>query len=270
MNTNRHIQRVVAWADIHHATAHGSLPRLGVSQYTTDCERQRLKDIVQQHRYSYLNMVGRHPVPAYFREILEDLQTLAMAKSLLMKNAASNGSELRPMFGSLLIMTEHKILELEPTTASSDSVMGEMTYIEAFKVAALIFAFHDLRDIAITAASIDKLVRRLREGLCSIFNKVFQRQSPSYIPDKVVAAPFLLWLCVNGWKASAIQTRETSRIFFVEKAARLCEIARIDTLEKLSSQICGIVFMPEYHMPACGGIWGDIQTRTASRDIQTT
>ena len=49
---------------------------------------QRLKDVVQQHRYS--RMAGPDVVPAYIRQVLEDLQALAMAKSLLMKEAVSN------------------------------------------------------------------------------------------------------------------------------------------------------------------------------------
>ena len=270
MNSNRHIQRVVAWADILHATAHSSLPRLGITQYTAHYEKQRLKDVVQKHSYSYSRMAGQNAVPTYFREVLEDLQTLAMAKSLLMKKEISNRWELRSIFSNLLFMTEHSILKLGHTVAFSDSVMGNFTYVEAVKAAALIFTFYGLRDIAITAAFFDSLIRRLREGLCDVFNEYLQHQNPAYISDEVVATPFLLWLCLNGWKASAIKTRQTYREFFVEKAALLCESARIDTLEKLSSHICGIVFMAEYYMPACDGLWVDINTWTASRDIEWT
>ena len=267
MNSNRHIQRVVAWADILHATAHSSLPRLEVTQYTAHYERQRLKDVVQQHKNSYSNMAGHNAVPTYFREVLEDLQTLAMAKSLLIKKVVSNQWELRATFSDLLFMIEHSILKLGHT-AASDSVMEDVTYIEAVKAAALIFTFDGLRDIAITAAFFDSLTRRLRDGLCSVFDCFLQHQKPADISDQVIAAPFLLWLCLNGWKASAIKSRQTYREFFVEKAAVLCEIARIDTLEKLSSHICGIVFMTEYYMPACGGLWADINTWTASPEVE--
>ena len=275
MNTNRHVRLVVAWADILHATAHYSLPRLKVPQYTTHCQRQRLKDVVQQHRYSYSCIVGRDHVPAYFREVLEDLETLATAKSLLVKNTVSNQRELRPIFSSLLIMTEHRILELGRTAASfysvsSNSALEDISYVEAVKAAALIFTFHGLRDITITAAYFDSLIQRLRDGLCDMFNHFFQHKNPASISDKVVAVPFLLWLCMNGWKASTIKTRATSREFFVEKAARLCESARIDTLDKLSSHICGIIFMAEYYMPACSGLWADIKTWTAPRGVQRT
>ena len=75
--------------------AHNSLPQLGIAQYPACYEMQRLKDVVQQHRYS--RMAEPDVVPAYFRQVLEDLQALAMAKSLLMKEAVTNLAELRPI-----------------------------------------------------------------------------------------------------------------------------------------------------------------------------
>lgn len=267
MNTNRHIRRVVAHADILHATAHSSLPRLGITHDTAHSERQRLKDVVQQHRYS--SMAGQDTVPTCFREVLEDLQVLAMAKSLHIKKEASNQWELRSVFSDFLFMTEHSILKLGHTAAfSSDSVTKNVPFVEAVKAAALIFTFQSLRDICITAAFYDSLIRRLRDGLCGVFDDFLQHQNPAYISDKVLAAPFLLWLCLNGWKASVIETRQIYRVCFVEKAAVLCESARIDTLEELGSHIRGIVFTAEYCMPACDGLWADINTWTASGGVE--
>ena len=223
---------------------------------------------MQQHGDS--SMAGQDTVPTYFRAILEDLQTLAMAKSLLMKKEVPNRWELRSLFSSVLFMTEHSILKLGHTVAFSDSIMKNITYVEAVKAAALIFSFHAFRDTTITAAFFDSLVQRLRDGLCGFFTDFLQHQNPALISDKAVAEPLLLWLCLNGWKASAIDTRQTYRDFFVNKAAVLCESAKIDTLEELSSHLRGIVFMDEYCMPACGGLWADINAWTASRDIGWT
>ena len=258
MDTNRHIQRVVAWADILHATAHDSLPQLEIAQYTAPCENQRLKDVEKQHRYS--RVAGQDVVPAYFQKVLEDLRALAMAKLPLIKDAVSNRQELRPIFSSLLFVTEHRILELGYTAAYSDSVIENITGVEAAKAAALIFTIHGLRDMAITAAFFDSLIRRLRDGLCGVFDCILEKQNPAYIPDEAVTAPFLLWLCLNGWKASAIKARQTDREFFVEKAAALCKSAKIDSLEGLRSHICRIVSMAEYYIPACDGLWADINT----------
>ena len=265
MNTNRHIQRVVAWADVLHATAHNARPQLGISQSTAHREKQRLKGIVRQHQYS--SPAGQDIVPAYFQKALEDLQVLTMAKSRLMKDADSNLQELRQIFSSLLFVTEYSILELGHTAVSSDSVVGEITGVEVVKAAALIFTFHALRDIAITAAFFDSLVPRLQDGLRDIFDYVFQNQNPGFILDKAAAAPFLLWLCLTGWKASATKARDTHREFFVDKAAVLCENADINSSKELCSQVGRIVFMDEYDIPACGGLWADINTWTASRDI---
>ena len=266
LNTNRHIQRVIAYADVLHAAAHNSLPQLGLAQYTAHSEMQRLKDFAKQHGYS--RVVGQDAVPAYFQKVLEDLRILAMTKPPLMKEAGPNLQELRPIFSSLLFATEHSILELGHTAASSDPVMGNVAGVEAVKAAALIFTFHGLRDIAITAAFFDSFVRRLREGIRGVFDDVFQNPNPACIRDKAVAAPFLLWLCLNGWKASAIKTRQTDREFFVAKAAVLCESAEIDSLEELGSHIRRIVSIAEYCIPACVGLWADINTWTASRDVE--
>lgn len=264
MDTNRHIQRVVAWADVLHATAHNSLPQLGLAQHTAHCETQRLKDAAKQHMHSIV--AGQDVVPAYFQEVLEDLQALAMAKPLLMKEAVSSLQELRPIFSSHLFVTEHSILELEHAEASPDSIWGNAAGVEAVKAAALIFTFHGLRDIAITASFFDSLVGRLRDGLCGVFDRVSNYRNPAYTPDEALAsAPFLLWLCANGWKASAIKSRQTHWEFFIYKAAALCESARIESVEELDSHICRIVFLAEYYVPAYGGLWADINAWTASR-----
>ena len=255
-NMNRHIERVVVWADVLHATAHNSLPQLEISQYIAQCDTQRLKDAVNQHRYS--RVARQDYVPPFFQKVLGDLQTLAMAKLLLKEKVVSSLEDLRPIFSNMLFVTEHSILELGHTAASSDVVIGDATGVEAFKAAALIFTFHGLRDIAITAAFFDILIQRLREGLCDVFGIFFQSQNLAYIPHTAVAAPFLLWLCVSGWKASAIETRQTDREFFAEKAAVICESARIDSLEKLGSHISRVVPMTEYCMSACDGLWADI------------
>lgn len=148
--------------------------------------------------------------------------------------------------------------------------MGNVAGVEAVKAAALIFTFHGLRDIAITASFFDSLVGRLRDGLCGVLDRVSKCQNPASTPDEALAAPFLLWLCVNGWKASATKSRQTDREFFIEKAAVLCESAKIDSMEELDSHIRQTVFMAEYYVPAYGGLWADINAWTASHDTDGT
>ena len=268
MNTNRHIRRVVVWADILHATAHNSTPQLEVAQPAAPQEMKRLVDIVEQH--SQLLTVEQGIVPAEYQNVLEDLRALAMAKALLIRKAVSKVQELRLMFCNLLFVIEHRILELGHTVASSLSVMGDITGAEAVKAAALIFTIHGLRDLAITAAFYDSLVRRLRDGLSDIFNGVFQGQNRADVSDETISAPFLLWLCLNGWQASATKTRQTDREFFVEKAALLCESVSIDSLEELEIHMDRIVYLPEYHLAACSGLWADIKSWTVLRNTEWT
>ena len=266
MSTNRYIKRVVAWADILHATAHNSLPQFGIAPDTAHREMKRLMDVLKQHRRS--SLARQDIVPAFFRKVFQDLQTLAMARSLLKEEAVSSLQELRQLFSSLLFVTEYRILDLGHAVSSSDSVMGNVTGLEVVKAAALIFAFHGLRDIAITAAFFDSLAQRLRDGLSGIFDRASNCQSPTYISDEALAAPFLLWLCLNGWIASAVKTRQKDREFFVENAAMLCESAGIDSLEELSSHMRRIIFLSEYYLPACSDLWAEIRTWTATHDVE--
>ena len=252
MNQNRHIQRVTAWADTLHAATHNSPPQLGVSHFPGHGEMERLMEAVRQLRRSRASRPN--VVPAYFQKISEDLQTLAMARTLLAKKAVSNPQAMRPIFSDLLFVIEHRILELGHTTASPEFLIGDATGLEAIKAAALIFCFHGLRDVALTAAFFDSLIQRLYEGLFDIVSG-----------DEVPAIPLLLWLCLNGWKASTIKTRQKYRKFFAEKAAIICESAAINSPEDLGS-----FFLTEYYPPACSGFGADIKTWSASTEIEWT
>ena len=245
MRENRHIQRVVAWADILHAATHNSLPQLGISQFPGHGEMERLMEAVRQPRRSRAS--GPNIVPAYFLKISEDLQTLAVTRALLAKKALSSPQVMRPIFSDLLFVTEYRILRLGHTIASPRFVMGDATGVEAVKAAALIFCFHGLRDLALTAAFFDGLIQRLYDALLGVVHE-----------DEALAVPLLLWLCLNGWKASTIKTRQKYREFFAKTAAVLCESAGINSLEGFRS-----FFLTEYYPPACSGLWADIANGTA-------
>ena len=270
MNTNRHIQRVVAWADVLHAAAHNSLPQLGIAQYTAGCEMQCLKDVVKQHHDTRVAAAPDVVVPAFFQQVLEDLQTLATARSLLVEESLSNRQEMRPIFSSLLFIAEHRILHLShPAATSTNPAVAETlpNSIEAIKAASLIFTSHFLRDIALTASFFDPLVQRLRDGISGIYPEEKNSPNPaayhtsSSSDKKVLSAPLLLWLYLTGLKACAIPPRQPHREFFVNKAAVLCSSVGIDSVEELSSYIDRSGFMAEYYVSACEGLWADITTQ---------
>lgn len=265
---SRHVKRVVAWADILHATAHDSLPQMKISQCAANNEMGRLMEVVDQHRSSYGAGPNAAVVPTYYREVLEDLRALAIAKTLLAETTASDLHRLRPVFSSLLFVTDHRILEMKSTlAASSDSENRRATGVEAFQAAALIFSFHGLRDLAITAAFFETLVRRLRNGLGTIIHRKSQGQDPDLMPDEPLPAPFVLWLCLNGWKASTIASRQPDRRFFMQEAAMLCDRMEIRSLEGLTADMSRIVPLTKYIVPACNGLWSDINTLDHSQNI---
>ena len=218
-------------------------------------------EVVDQHRHLYDFGNDAVVVPTYFREVLEDFRALAIAKSLLAKATASDLHQLRPVFSSLLFVTDHRILALKPTpSASSDPGNGRATGLEAIKAAALIFSFHALRDMAIAAAFFDTLVGRLRDGLCTILEQGSQDPNPDLMRDEFLPASMILWLCMNGWKASMIASRQPDRSFFVQEAAMLCVHAGISSLDALTADMSRIVPLSEYIVPACYGLWNDINT----------
>ena len=264
MNTNRHIKRVTAWADILHAAAHNSTPQFEVAQYSAHREMERLLELIRKHTDS---MVYEDDcVPVYFRSVWRDLRALAMAKSLLTKKEFRSVQELRHIFSNLLFVTEHRILELGKTAPSSKSMIGNASAIEAAKAAALIFTIHGLRDLAITAAFYDSLVRRLRDGLCDIFNDGYHEQNTTTNSHEVVSETFLLWLCMIGWKASATKSRQTERECFIAKATMLCESSKIDSLTELCSHMSNIKLLTDYYQSAFSSLWADIRSWTTSSE----
>ena len=265
INTNRHIKRVVAWADILHATAHDEKPQFGIAQYGAHREMERLLELVRKHTHSMV--FEDNCVPIYFQDVLSDLQALAMAKSLLSKKTFGSLQELRSVFSNLLFVAEHRILELGDTASSSKSMIVTSSAIETVKAAALIFTIHGLRDLAITAAFYDSLVRRLRNGLYDIVHNGGHHLVPTSISDRPISATFLLWLCLIGWKASATKSRQTERKFFRERAATLCKSLKIDSLTELYSHISKIMLLSDYQQPGCSGLWRDINSWATSSDI---
>ena len=256
---SRHVKRVVGWADILHATAHNSPPQMKDSKCAPMYEVGRLMEVVDQHRHSHGAGADAVVVPTYLQQVLEDLRALAIAKSLLAKATASDLQSLRPVFSCLLFVTDHRILALKSTPAASrDPGNDRATGVEAVKAAALIFSFHGLRDLATAAAFFDTLVKRLRDGLCSIPDQSSQGQDPDHMSDELLPAPFVLWLCLNGWKACTIASRQPYRNFFVQEAAMLCRRAGIGSLEGLTADVSRVVPSTEYIVPACKGLWSDI------------
>ena len=265
---NRHIQRVVAWADILHAIATNLPPQLGATQYTTNQELKRLMDVVKRHGHS--RVLSKISAPAYFQEVLGNLQALVVAKSLLEKKVISNSQGLRPIFSNLLVTTEYLILELGHKRISSDFGLESVNGVEAVKAAALIFTCHGLRDMAITAAFFEILIEQLRDGIGHVFGHFSRCIPPMFISNGAPAAPFLLWLCLNGWKACATETRQTLQSDFVEKAAIICKMAEIKSLDELDSCIGRMSLMTKDCSQCCSDLWADIETLVASHDYGQT
>lgn len=284
MSSNKHIKRVVAWADVLHATAHNTMPQLGTAKCTTDRDTKPLLNLVKRHGYSILNLEAASDdiVPRSLQDIFQNLRLLAKAKSLLL-HAKGNGpvGELRPIFSSVLFKTERRILELGQGALLSDEFIHEghddgletLFCAEAVKAACLIFTFHGLRDLAITATFFEKLVFRLRDALENVLDhyrevgargEVRKDETPSErllresgLPIKHLT--FLLWLILNGWKASGLSKQQEDRNWFIGIATSICSMAQITSVVALGSRMQRVVFLPDYSLHAVRGLWDDLE-----------
>lgn len=191
MNTNRHIGRIIAWADVLHATAHNSLPQLGFTQSITHHEMTRLMNIVKQHNQSP-RLAQENVVPTPFQKAFHALQALATAKSLLAYEAVPNLHEVRQTFSNLLFAAEHQMLELGQAGFPFNATVWSVKIVATIAAAALTFTFHGLRDIVISAPVFESLIERMHEGLCQVFDHLLDVPDPIRISDEIPSTPFLL------------------------------------------------------------------------------
>ena len=284
MSSNRHIKRVVAWADLLHATTHNTMPQLGTAKCTTDRDTKPLLNLVKRHGFSVLNLnaASDEIIPKSLQDIFQNLRLLAKAKSLLLHvKSGDAAAELKPIFSSVLFKTERRILELGQGVLLSDVYIQEghedgletLFCAEAVKAACLIFTYHGLRDLNITAVFFEKLVSRLRDALENVLDhyRLLGASSESIVDEpreqfllRKSGLPakhliFLLWLMLNGWKASALDDQRDDRQWFVEAAAGICSMAHITSAAALGSKMQRVLFLPEYCLHAVRGLWTDIQ-----------
>ena len=277
MQTNRHIRRVVVFADILHATTHDSMPQLGAMQRIEDQEIKKLMEFVGKTQ----DPEGMHVdlVPSHFQETFRYLGALAAAKTLFDENMTRSPQKLRLIYSDLLFATEHLLLGLGQEISPIRSAFGGISIEDidsTIKAAVLIFTFSSLRDIAITSAVFDILVRRLRNGLSKTLtslrsiNSYDAHREPTTQPSNNTsqnypALPLLLWLCLNGWMASSsssLERRWPDRWIFVETAALMCTRFNITSAEELTSCIESVGCSTKPFLLDSQNLWMDIETWT--------
>jgi hypothetical protein len=291
MSSNKHIKRVVAWADVLHATTHNTLPQLRTARCTTDRDTKPLLNLVKRHGFSVLslNAASDDIIPKSMRVIFQNLRLLAKAKSLLLHaKSDDSAAELRPIFSSVLFKTERRLLELGKDALLTSAYVHEahedgletLFCAEAIKSACLIFTYHGLRDLGVTAAFFEKLVSRLKDALENVLDHYRQVGARSEaVEDEssedrllresglpVKHLTFVLWLMLNGWKGSGLEEQREDREWFVDAADRVCSMARITSVSTLGSRMQRVLFLPECCLDAVRGLWSDIEAARRLRE----
>lgn len=291
MSTNKHIKRVIAWADILHATTHNTQPQFGTAKCTTARDIKPLLNLVKRHGYSSLSLdaAAEDIVPVSLRDIFQNLRLLAKAKALLLHAKSEEAlGELKPIFSSVLFKTERRILELGQGALLTDEYISEghedgletLFCAEAVKAACMIFTFHGLRDLTLNANFFGRLVCRLKDALESVFDHYAELSCEtdavgcetegqmllreSGLPFNHLS--FLLWLMVNGWKASGLDELREEREWFVEKADLVCRMADVMSAAALGTRMQKVCLLPDYCLHAVRGLWKDIEARRWSED----
>lgn len=284
LSSNKHIKRVVAWADVLHATTHNTMPQLGTAKCTTDRDTKPLLNLVKRHGFSVLNLnaASDEVIPKSIQGVFQDLRLLAKAKALLLHTKSDDpAAKLRPIFSSVLFRTERRLLELGQGALLTDEYLHEahedgletLFCAEAIKSACLIFTYHGLRDLGFTAAFFEKLVSRLRDALEDVLDHYRQRGARSEVAEgesseeallresglPVKHLTFVLWLMLNGWKGSGLEVQREDREWFMQAAASVCSMARITSAAALGSRIQRVVSLPEYCLDAVNRLWSDIE-----------
>ena len=254
IKTDRQLQRVVVWADTLHAATHDSLPRLELTQGTTHDERTRFLGFVNHHKIQ--RIIPDNALPLSLHNIFLKLQTLASARSRFKTQAADTRTQQwRLTYSDYVFGVEHQILQLGHV--SPPATAPHVRRLEAIKAATLIFTFAQLRDIAVTATFFAVLARRLRNALWIMDDdaSTSHREKVSFS----VCEPVLLWLYVHGWRASAVEGRETDREFFRENALGVCIKEGIGSEQDLRFWIEQVAWLPVVDRQVWVGIYADIE-----------
>lgn len=234
LRTNRHIQRVVGWADLLHSAMHNTKPRLNLpfssalNMQHVD-EPMKITDQGTSLRFGYSNVVQLQYTPFPVAKIIQGLRDLMEAKNSLLKNR--NEAVCRS-FSDLLWRLEYSILAPEDVsksgakTAQVADLFSSASIIHSIGTAALILSYSSLREL-VAPVLFDKLGNRLRAQLShhslleDLGGAEEKRSSTTAISDFLNEdqLSILLWILYLGWKCSTDSTE--NRAWFLSHLAQV-------------------------------------------------
>lgn len=235
LSTNRHIQRVVGWADLLHSALHSTKPRLdlpfsrALNLQHVD-EPMKVTDQGTAIRFRYSNVVQLQHLPFSVANIIQGLRDLMEAKISLLQNR--NEGVCRS-FSDLLWRLEYSILAPEHVSRSGAKTVqvadlfSSASITDSIGTATLILSYSTLREL-VAPVLFDKLGSRLRDqlshnSLLEDFERVEQEVSSTTAMDDFLdedKLSILLWILYLGWKYSTDSGE--NRAWFLSHLAQVC------------------------------------------------
>jgi hypothetical protein len=232
IKSNEAVIRAVVWADLLHATSHGTRPMTADSNFNAEDDGLAKLLVNGNMTIGTAGSQGHGSiVPISLVPVFDMLRLLCMARS---SPDIFNIEHVRKRkaFSNLLSRVEYLLLDDYAPASTQlprdqeievDSDFGERTdaVCEATVAGALIFSYWDLRDLPISAQPFEYFARRLRASLQKL---VHQRNPSTCVPPAL-----LLWPHFQGFKATSVDSRISDRRWFVNNATDICRALEIDT-----------------------------------------
>jgi len=270
LSTNRHIKRVVGWADLLHAATHDTLPRLGKSKCAVEPPASTLRQAMGEDNVEAATSgMLLQDLPPDVRDVFRQLRLLSKAKSLLLSHRTEGLCE---MFSNMLWKLEHQIVALEARSDGDGKVsrfaprFWHDSMLKAIRTAALIFTYSALRDLK-APILFQKLTQKLRGYLSALWLPGSGDQ-PFGVDDYFglvwqwgnldqTEAALLLWTIYSGWKGALFDQAE--REWFTMMAARLCSSHSILSAIDIFSWLNSVVLLEGSQVEKPDEFWDEVQ-----------
>ncbi|KIW95674.1 uncharacterized protein Z519_04259 [Cladophialophora bantiana CBS 173.52] len=270
LNSNRHIQRVVGWADLLQSAMHGTRLRV---QMPTAVEEASTKDLIPNIDSEEQNLspgIVLQDLTQSVGDLLRQLRTLSSLKTVLLQDRQQH---LCRTFSNLLWKLEYSILDLRQKSANVAVHNQRGTHPQhklkpnVVGIATLIFSYLTLRDLAAPILYV-RLSGRLRAYLSTMMTPPQRPQKhtePARNEDQLLVDDFLgeselavlLWSLYLGWRGS--QSDVKNRIWFTDQVAQLCWRQGILSYESIGEKIQTVIPQAQTLLDIREEFWDEVE-----------
>ncbi|OAP60340.1 hypothetical protein AYL99_05342 [Fonsecaea erecta] len=272
LNSNRHIQRVVGWADLLQSAMHGTKLRTQMPAVVEEASAEGLipdNDSEKEEPMASSSIVLQD-LPQEIGDVLRQLRILSSVKTNLLEDRQQ---QMCRTFSNLLWKLEYSILD-EPQSPTStadhrqgDALSQEKLVGKVVGIATLIFSYLTLRDLAAPILYL-RLSGRLRAYVSAIMTplqRLPKHVEPATPEGQLLGDEFLgdsqlailLWSLYLGWRGS--QNDVKHRTWFADQVAQLCWRHGILSHESIRGKIQSVIPQAEDLLKIQEGFWDEVE-----------